>query len=108
MFTTEIIGNLGCNAEKKTINGREYVSLRVPVNVRQKGDDGKYVDVTYWVDVLYCGSWGLLEYLLTGSVVYLRGSLSFRHGKDANADKIYLSMMADELRLLHSTNARRG
>lgn len=108
MFESVIIARLGCNAEIKTFGGREYLSLRVPVYVRQKGDDGKYVDVTYWVDVLYCGSWGLLEYLLTGSVVYLRGSLSFRHGKDANADKIYLSMMADELRLLHSTNARKG
>ncbi len=77
MFITQIIGNLGCNAEKKTINGREYVALRVSLTIREKGDDEKYVDKTYWVDVLYRFNEKLLPYLTKGSVVYIQGALSF-------------------------------
>lgn len=106
MLETTIIARLGCDAEKKTFGGREYLSLRVPVEIPHKGEDGKWVNVTYWVDVLYRWSFVLVKYLLKGSLVHLRGKISFRLGKDANAGKIYLSMMADELLLLHSTKAK--
>lgn len=106
MFNTLIIGNLGCNAEKKTINGREYVALRVSVTTREKGDDGKYVDKTHWVDVLYKYNEKLLQYLTKGSVVCVHGTLSFRAGTEKHAGSVFLSMIADDLRLVHSTKAK--
>lgn len=106
MFKTEIIGNLGCNAEKKTINDREYVSLRVALTLREKGEDGKYVEKTHWVDVLYRFNESLLPYLTTGSEVYVRGTLSFRAGTEKHAGSVFLSMIADDLVLAHSTKAK--
>ena len=106
MFNTLIIGNLGCNAEKKTINGREYVSLRVSVTTREKGEDGKYVDKTHWVDVLYRYIEKLFPCLTTGSVVCVHGTLSFRAGTGKHEGSVFLSMIADDLRLVHSTKAK--
>ena len=106
MFNTLIIGNLGCNAEKKTINGREYVALRVSVTTREKNEDGKYVDKTHWVDVLYRYNEKLLQYLTTGSVVCVHGTLSFRAGTGNHIGSVFLSMMADDLRLVHSTKEK--
>jgi len=106
MFITQIIGNLGCNAEKKTINGREYVALRVSLTIREKGDDGKYVDKTYWVDVLYRFNEKLLPYLTKGSVVYVQGALSFRAGTGKHEGCVFLSMIAEDLVLAHSTKAK--
>lgn len=106
MFITQIIGNLGCNAEQKTINGREYVSLRVSLTIREKGEDGKYIDKTHWVDVLYRYNEKLFPYLTKGSVVYVQGALSFRAGTEKHAGSVFLSMMADDLVLAHSTKAK--
>lgn len=106
MFITQMIGNLGCNAEKKTINGREYVSLRVSLTTREKGDDGKFIDKTHWVDVLYRYIEKLFPYLTKGSVVYVQGALSFRAGTEKHAGSVFLSMIADDLVLAHSTKTK--
>lgn len=106
MFNTQIIGNLGCNAEKKTIKGREYVSLRVALTIREKDEDGKYIDKTHWVDVLYRYNDMLFPFLTKGSVVYVQGALSFRAGTEKHAGSVFLSMMADVLVLAHSTKAK--
>lgn len=106
MFITQIIGNLGCNAEKKTIKERDYVSLRVSLTTREKGEDGKYVNKTYWVDVLYRYNEKLFPYLTKGSVVYVQGALSFRAGTEKHVGSVFLSMIADDLILAHSTKAR--
>lgn len=106
MFITQIIGNLGCNAEKKIIKERDYVSLRVSLTTREKGEDGKYIDKTHWVDVLYRYNEKLFPYLTKGSVVYVQGALSFRAGTDKHAGSVFLSMIADDLVLAHSTKAK--
>lgn len=106
MFNTQFIGNLGCDAEKKTINGREYVSLRVALTIREKEEDGKYIDKTHWVDVLYRYNDKLFPYLTKGSVVYVQGALSFRAGTEKYAGGVFLSMIADDLVLAHSTKAK--
>lgn len=106
MFITQIIGNLGCDAEKKTIKERDYVSLRVALTIREKDEDGKYVEKTHWVDVLYRYNDKLLPYLTKGSVVYVQGALSFRAGTEQYEGCVFLSMMADDLVLAHSTKAK--
>lgn len=106
MFNTQIIGNLGCNAEKKTIKERDYVSLRVSLTIREKDEDGKYIDKTHWVDVLYRFNEKLFPYLTKGSVVYVQGALSFRAGTEKHAGSVFLSMIADDLQLAHSTKAK--
>lgn len=106
MYITQIIGNLGCDAEKKTIKERDYVSLRVALTIREKDEDGKYVEKTHWVDVLYRYNDRLFPYLTKGSVVYVQGALSFRAGADKHAGSVFLSMMADDLVLAHSTKAK--
>lgn len=103
MFETEIVARLGCDAEVKEINGRNYLGLRLPVEVREKNEDGKFYDRTYWVDALYGYSEKLLPYLTKASMVYCRGALGFRVGTGKHEGSVFLSMMVDKLVLLSST-----
>lgn len=96
MLQLEIIGNLGNDAEIKSINEREYISMRIASTTKFKDKSE-----TTWVSVLYRRNDNLLPYLTKGSSVYVCGELNVsvwqnRDGQ-ASAD---LRVWAHELCLL--------
>lgn len=74
MLQAIVIGNLGADAEKKNLNGNDYISFRV-AHTERYGERER----TQWVSVLMSGSrTKLLDYLTKGSRVCVVGRMSVR------------------------------
>lgn len=74
-----IVGNLGADAELKTENGRQFVSMSIANTERRKKDDGTYTETTNWVSATLNGDGGkLLQYLKKGARVYAYGDYAVR------------------------------
>lgn len=69
MIELQIIGNLGKDAEMKTISGNNYASFSVAITEKRNGQD-----VTTWVSCMKMDKDGnLTKYLKKGKKVLLRG-----------------------------------
>lgn len=74
MIELQAIGNIGKDAEQKTIGGKSYVSFSI--GVTEKTSDGK--DKTTWLRVMKYDSEGkLTAYLTKGKKVWVRGNPYF-------------------------------
>ncbi len=96
MLKIEIIGNLGGDAKVKNLNGRDCVSFNVAHSETRNG-----VESTVWASVLLNGNGGnLLQYLKSGTKVFVRGSLSVNQYQDKNGRWcIGLNVSASEVQL---------
>ena len=79
MFTVNLIGNLGADAEVQNYNGNKFVSFRVAVTRSYTKADGTPVEETTWASCSLHGDGGsLLQYLVRGRKVYVHGDASLR------------------------------
>ena len=105
MLKCEIIGNLGADAEARTVNGQSFVSFRVAHSVTSTDTQtGAVTESTTWVSCTLNGDGGrLLPYLRKGTKVYLRGSVMLRlyEGNDGKKHA-GLNLYVAELELLNS------
>ena len=85
MIKLMVIGNLGRDAEMKSINGKNYISYSVANTERDK---------TTWIDVMQFtkdANPAVLKYLTKGSKVYVEGNPSVNAYKNKN-DEVKASL----------------
>ena len=98
MLRLEIIGNLGGDAEIKTLGNNNYISF----NVAHSERDSNGQETTQWISVLRYdnGRGGLLPYLKRGTKVYVAGSLRVNNYTDRNGmQRTSLDLNADIIQL---------
>lgn len=78
MFQSVVIGNLGADAEVKSVNGKEFTTFRVAHSDRWKDENGQSHEQTQWIDCTMSGRPNVVEYLKKGTTVYLSGSAQLR------------------------------
>lgn len=79
MLQFTVIGNLGQNAELKTINGRQYVTFDVAHSNSWTDEAGNEHSEMLWVSCIMSGDGGkLLQYLTKGRKVFVSGDGSVR------------------------------
>lgn len=78
MFQTIVIGNLGADAEVKSVNGKEFTTFRVAHSDRWKDEQGQSHENTQWIDCAMSGRPNVVEYLRKGTMVYVSGSAQLR------------------------------
>ena len=81
MLESTVIGYLGADAEVKISERGEFVTMRISHDDSWTDEAGSRHGGTIWVDaVMSChnGRPGVLPYLLKGTMVFVRGSLSLR------------------------------
>lgn len=78
MINVNVIGRIGANAEVKSANGKEFTTFRVAHSNKWRDDTGNIHEETIWVDCVYSGKIGALEYLTKGTQVFVTGSASLR------------------------------
>lgn len=78
MFQSIVIGNLGANAEVKSVNGKEFITFRVAHTDRWKDEQGQSHEQTQWIDCAMSGKPAIFEYLKKGALVYVIGTSQLR------------------------------
>ena len=81
MLESTVIGYLGADAEVKTSERGEFVTMRISHDDSWTDEAGNRHGATIWVDaVMSCrnGRPSVLPFLLKGTLVFVRGSLSLR------------------------------
>lgn len=73
MFTASIIGNLGADAELKTINGKVYLTFRVAHSEKYTKQDGTQIEETTWISCITSQFTSLLQFLKRGQKVFVSG-----------------------------------
>lgn len=94
MIQVQILGNLGRDAEVKTINDKQYLSFSVASTEKRNNEES----VT-WVSVLYPHQEALLPYLKKGQQVFVSGRLKAGIYQNNNSFGIDLSVFAQTLQL---------
>lgn len=96
MLQGTVIGNLGKDAEVKTIGERQYISFRMASTTKRKNEEK-----TTWVSVLYRYNENLLPFLKKGQQVFVQGDLDVsaynNREQQAQAD---VSIFASQLLLV--------
>lgn len=75
MLTVNLIGNLGADAEVKSIQGKVYLMFRVAHSEKFVKSDGTSVELTQWVSVISSQFTKLQPYLKKGQKVFVYGEL---------------------------------
>lgn len=79
MAKIEFIGNLGADAQVKDVNGNKFISFNVADTETYTDSNGQKQERTQWISCTMNGDGGkLLQYLVKGKTVYVRGYLSTR------------------------------
>lgn len=73
MFTASIIGNLGADAELKTINGKVYLTFRVAHSEKFTKQDGTQIEETTWISCITSQFTSLHQFLKRGQKVFVSG-----------------------------------
>jgi single-strand DNA-binding protein len=85
MLVSEIIGNIGADAEIKEFSGKKYVSFSVAHSDFSKDQNGNKIEQTTWVSILWYGDGGgLFQYLKKGAKVFIRGRQRVKLYADKN------------------------
>lgn len=100
-----IAGNIGQDAVKKQINGKDFVTFSVAENQRKVNKEtGEVVDLTNWYNVLYRGD-KVGDYLKKGTKVFVSGELTintFRSETDGTV-RVSRDIYANQIQLLGSS-----
>ena len=104
MLKSILIGNLGADAEVRSVNGREFVSFRVAHSWNFTASDGTTNSGTIWVDCIGSNLKGVVEYLKKGTQVYVEGNVSLRvySSKNDRCMKAGLTINVETLQLIGS------
>ena len=94
MLQLNILGNLGRDAEVKTINDKQYLSFSV-ASTEKQGEQ----EQTTWVSVLCSHNPNLLPFLKKGQQVFVSGKLKAGIYQNQNSFGIDLSVFASTLQL---------
>ena len=94
MLQLSILGNLGRDAEVKTINDKQYMSFSVASTEKKNNEE-----CTTWVSVLYPHQEALLPYLKKGQQVFVSGRMSAKLFQNQNSFGIDISVFAQTLQL---------
>lgn len=79
MFKIEVIGNLGADAEVKSVQGSKFVTMRIAHSEKRTDDEGKEIRQTTWIDATMNDTESkILPYLKQGVKVFVRGNASLR------------------------------
>lgn len=110
MLVSEIIGNLGSDAEIKEFNNKKYVSFSVAHSEYGKDAQGNRTEQTVWVSVLWYGDGGgLLQYLKKGNKVFVRGRQRVKLYADKNNNaQVAININANEVILCGSKSESNG
>jgi len=103
MISATVVGNLGRDADIKTVGNTSVLSFALASAAKVKGEK-----VTTWVS---CSLWGtrgeaLAQYLTKGTKVAVTGDLSTR--ESPKTGKTYLEVRVDQLELLGGGTRDRG
>lgn len=107
MLRTEIIGNIGGDAEVKSDNGRQYVQFSVADTRRFTLQDGTKQENTNWVTCFMRNPDAeVVKYLKRGTRVYVRGNAELRLFSSAKDRKMKagLSINVSEVELVGGTS----
>ena len=94
MLILNLLGNLGRDAEVKTINDKQFLSFSV-ASTEKQGE----TETTTWVSVLCSHNPNLLPFLKKGQQVYVSGRLKAGIYQSNNSFGIDLSVFASTLQL---------
>ena len=94
MIQAQILGNLGRDAEVKTINDKQYLSFSVASTEKRNNEES----VT-WVSALYPHQEALLPYLKKGQQVFVSGRLKAGIYQTQQSVGIDLAVFANTLQL---------
>lgn len=78
MFQAKVIGNLGADAEVKSVNGKEFTTFRVAHSDKWTDEKQQVHEVTQWVDCVLNGKPNVVEYLKKGTTVFAEGNATLR------------------------------
>ena len=97
MLQLSILGNLGRDAEVKTINDKQYMSFSVASTEKRNNEE-----CTTWVSVIYPYQEALQPYLKKGQQVFVSGRMSAKLFQNQNSFGIDISVFANTLQLCGS------
>lgn len=79
MLQLQVIGNLGADAEVKTVNGKSFLSFNIGHNDTYTDQQGNKHESTTWVQCAMNGSYEKLQqYLTKGKTVFAEGPCNVR------------------------------
>ena len=101
MLVSEIIGNIGADAEIKEFSGKKYVSFSVEHSDFNKDQNVNKIEQTTWVSILWYGDGGgLFQYLKKGAKVFVRGRQKVKVYSDKNGNaQCAINVNASEVQL---------
>lgn len=104
MFKAVIIGHIGADAVKKSVDGREFITFRVAHTDSYTDASNNVHENTTWIDVVLTKGDKLLPYLKKGTQVYVRGSVSHKlyDSQKDRCKKISVQIRCEEIQLLSS------
>lgn len=96
MRRVELIGNLGADAELKTLNNGSVANFRIAAKTGRKDDESE------WFSCSLFGKRGeaLLEYLKKGTQVFVRGDFKVRKYQKDGQDRYSLDVTCEEVELV--------
>jgi len=99
---TVIIGNVGADPEKKSVNGHKLCTFTVATAYRYKTSDGERKEVTTWYRV---SAWGNLaqivaDYVRKGRQVHVTGRMICNEKEVDGVKRKFWELRANELTLL--------
>jgi single-stranded DNA-binding protein len=97
MIQIQAIGNLGRDAEAKTINDKQYLSFSVASTEKRNNEEN-----TTWLSVLCPYQEALLPYLKKGQQVFVSGRMSAKLFQTQNTFGIDISVFANTIHLCGS------
>lgn len=107
MIKVIVEGNLGANAEVKTENGHQFVSMNIAENRRYADPaTGETKEKTQWISATINGDGGnLLKYLVKGARVHIIGDAEVRqyHSEKQRALVAALKVYVREIELVGGT-----
>lgn len=78
MLQVIVIGNVGADAEKKSINGSEFTTFKLAHNDRWRDQSGQEHNSTVWVDCTLNGHPAVADFIKAGTQLAVIGSANLR------------------------------
>jgi len=109
MLVTEVIGNLGQDAEIRDFGGKQYVSFSIAHSYFSKDQSGTKVENTTWISVLWYGNGGnLFQYLKKGVKLFVRGRQRTKiYTTNTGESRISISINANEVQVCNLGNEKK-